>query len=81
MITAKQDSQRAVLETEMEIGTIYRYKDLLNYCGYTRVVYMGKDIKGKHNFCFTDFKGGQLGYITKKDIANGLLLIENGYSK
>lgn len=88
MITAKLDSQRAVLETELEIGAIYRIKSP-NYCGYTRSVYMGKckidinvkGIKGQHVFCFTDFKGGLLGCVSKTEIAEGIALIENGYSK
>lgn len=88
MITAKLDSQRAVLETELEIGTIYRIKSP-NYIGYSRAVYMGKckidihtkGIKGQHIFSFTDFKGGHLDSISKLDIANGIALIENGYSK
>jgi hypothetical protein len=81
MITEKEHAERPVIETELEIGTIYRVKDSLTFNGYIRAVYMGKDIKGKHNFCFTNFKGGSLGYISKKEIANGLVLIENGYSK
>ena len=81
MIGAKQDSLRGVKENELEVGTIYRVETTHNYCGYTRVVYMGKNNKNKHTFCFTDFKGGMLGTISKKDIANGEVLIENGYSK
>lgn len=81
MITAKLDSQRAVLETELEIGTIYRMKSTFNYLGYDRIVYMGKNEKGKHTFCDISFKGGVLCTITKKSITNGELLIENGYSK
>ena len=81
MIGTKQDSLRAVLETELEFGTIYRVKSTYHLCGYTRVVYMGKNDKNKHTICFTDFKGGMLGTISKKDIANGELLIENGYTK
>jgi len=88
MITSKLDSQRAVLETELEIGTIYRIKDN-TYIGYSRAVYMGKckinihtaGIKGQHIFCFIDFKGGILDTISKKQIAEGIALIENGYSK
>ena len=88
MITSKLDSQRAVLETELEIGTIYRIKSP-NYIGYSRAVYMGKckidihtkGIKGQHIFCFIDFKGGILDRITKTEIAEGIALIENGYSK
>jgi hypothetical protein len=81
MIATKQDAERAVLETELEFGTIYRVKDSLTYNGFTRAVYMGKDTKGKHNFCFINFMGGALVHISKKEIANGLVLIENGYSK
>ena len=88
MIKAKLDSQRAVLETELEIGTIYRIKSP-TYVGYSRAVYMGKckmdihitGIKGQHIFCFIDFKGGLLDRISKTEIANGIALIENGYSK
>jgi hypothetical protein len=40
-----------------------------------------KGIKGQHIFSFTDFKGGHLDSVSKLDIANGIALIENGYSK
>ena len=40
-----------------------------------------KGIKGQHVFCFTDFKGGLLGCVSKTEIAEGIALIENGYSK
>ena len=81
MIGAKKDSGRALKENELEIGTIYRSKSPYHLCGYVRVVYLGKNQKNKHTFCITDFKGGMLATLSKKDIANGDLLIENGYSK
>ena len=76
---------------ELQKGKIYRVKSI-DYIGYWRGVYMGKwgydiynevekGIKGSHTFCDLTFKGGMLITISKKDISNGVVELENGYSK
>jgi hypothetical protein len=76
---------------ELLKGKIYRIKTI-DYIGQWRGVYMGKwgydiynesgrGVKGSHTFCDLTFKGGLLITVTKKDISNGIVELETGYSK
>jgi hypothetical protein len=69
---------------ELQKGKIYKVKGIVNWRG----VYMGKwgydifnegekGIKGSHTFCDVTFRGGLLVSLTKKDIENGMVEIEN----
>jgi len=70
-----QNLNRAVIETELEIGDIYTIKDL------GRAVYMGKQYKGlfytnkgKHSFVLVNWRGGALVNVTKAEISKGIVV-------
>ena len=69
-----ENSNKSVIEAELEIGNMYTIADL------GRAVYMGKQYKGlfytnkgKHAFVLINWRGGALVNVTKAEISKGFV--------